>query len=202
MKRFELSAEDRAFVNQLKAARVLRPGDQVLRGTVGGTLVCCNEHLNREDAGLLGGITVVANLGGALLFSGKCGVVHSSLVDAVAEFMCQQLRETVVRKEHKTATFCVHAPCAAADVAHMSIIQQIDHMVRGAAKFAPEHTNCLVRIVEQSNVVFYHLDRKAWRRWYREYEIEALGRNDDPDDLDSEMVAKALGVRRFSEINV
>ncbi|MEK7996168.1 MAG: hypothetical protein AAB403_20405 [Planctomycetota bacterium] len=201
MKGPQLSAEDRAFVDQLKTAKALRPAGGTLDGVVGGTIVCCSEHL-MHDLAVFVGTTPVANLGGALLLSGKSDIVYESVADAVSEHMCQQVREIVSGKQHKTTTFCVHAPCTAAAVSQMTIVEQIDHMVRGAAKFPAEHTNCLVRVVEGSDVVFYRLDRNAWHRWYREYEIEALGRNDDPDDLDSEMVAKALGVRRFSEINV
>lgn len=195
----KLDADDRRYVTQLREAGVLKDDDgHKLNTPQGVIMVACSDgdqmgdvyehtcHLAESNSGKKRRVHTLMNHGGAMLLSPR----NLLYVDrAPDEFLIQQIAKARKTNGVNTVVLVVHAPCGAAEMAELSVVEVIDHMFRGKKQlkeYWPElKVACFIHVDFGNKKRMYFVKRKEWGIWYTQWETEEL------DRLDHEMEALA-----------
>lgn len=181
-----ISTADLVFIEQMKKADIL--GNHIperLHVEDGVILVCCSDgdqfdkvmdHM--RDAAIATGakprIHTFANHGGALLVSPDFHLFckHGNISD----FLLTQLAQAKAMKEINTIVLSVHAPCGAAAMSQMNVVQLINHMMR-AKNLVKERLHgvkvlCVLFVDYGSgNKQSYTIARKDWDRFIQSQDL-------------------------------
>lgn len=143
--------------------------------------VCCSEYV--ADEKFANGSIVIAVLGGATYLSRDDRLMNNDCV-VVAAFL--QFQVEAAQKEHADfpIILIVDVPCIALDTGPLDVVQQIRDMISGleASDLAVKtDVSCYLRINTSAGGSYYKIDKGLWAKWYRNYEVNVLGHEDDPD---------------------
>jgi len=144
-------------------------------------ILCCSEYVAEEKFSV--GSIVIAVLGGAMRLAEGCLMSVES--DTASSFLRQQIKEA--QKEHPNypIILIVDVPCIAFDAeGPLDVVQQIRDMISGleASDLAVKtDVSCYLRINTSAGGSYYKIDKGLWAKWYRNYEVNVLGHEDDPD---------------------
>ncbi len=208
----QLSSDDRRYIAGLREAGVLRDDDSRKLHTPNGViLVCCSDGDQSEDvyghtchlAEGNGGkrrLHPFMNHGGAALLSPRNLIYADHAPD---EYLIAQIRDAMPMKGIATIALVVHAPCGAANMVDLSVVEIIDHMFRGKKRLKELWPNmrvaCFVQVDFGDRKRMYFVKRKEFGAWYERWEIEELDRLDNDmeemSDLDPDTAREVLAAR-------
>ena len=139
MKPSILSPEDGRFILMLERGGVLQTHDFSKLETGNGIiLVTCSdgykileflehiEELIREGGGKFRP-HIFSGHGGAMLIAEDCPLYRKECAD---QFLLSQIADAHEMKDISTVILMVHAPCGAAKKAHLTVVQELAHLVR------------------------------------------------------------------------
>lgn len=175
-----LSPEDRETVKNLRESAVLVEiqNRHFAKHSTGHILVFCGDgdqsvDLLNHHIGLMTGQCqqcrphLLALNGGALLLSPEFPVAKNK----AGRVLLKQIRGAVALKNIQTVVLYTHAPCGAAGLAHVGLLEQIYFLLR--AKLLVKQSSsleiiCLFHIDKgEGNKRTYFVSRPAWNEWAR-----------------------------------
>ncbi len=192
-----LDETDKGYIAQLREGGVLKDDDgKKLHTPQGVIMVACSdgdqmadvfEHTCQlaESGGGKKRVHTLMNHGGAMLLSPRAPLYEDHAAD---EFLIRQINEARKMKKIDTVALVVHAPCGAANMADLSVIEVIDHMFRGKKQLKERWPNmkvaCFVHVDFGDRKRMYFVSREAFGAWYEQWEMDNIdGMGDDFEQL-------------------
>lgn len=160
-------------------------------------VVTCSEHIT-HDTGLYAkdSIVIAVNSGAVKLKPHEVsddrdgGISHQFLLDQIDQAIhtgCEHCPALPI-------ILIADIPCRFADDEMTGIVDRLDCAIRGKRELAKAgcQVSCLLRVSSPHNTVFYTVNDSKWDEWYRRYEIDVLGRQDDAEeDVDGPKIGDA-----------
>ncbi len=176
-----LSAEDAADIAELLREAVLLPHDGSKLQTKNGIIwVTCSDgdkildflehvlNIIREGNGRLRP-HIFTEHGGAMVIAEDFPLYP---LFRVAELMLAKIEDGHIMKNMDTVILMIHAPCSAAEKAHLNVIQELAYLIRGKRRIQEGMPNldvaCFIHVQDaEGNKVVHYVSSFAFEAWYK-----------------------------------
>lgn len=194
----QITVRDQKYLQSLHEAGVLKKNEGHKLATTNGAILVAGSdgeqftnvyyHAMRMVMDQEGtqSIHPLINRGGAMLLSPRNLIDENHAPDA---YVIAQIGEIAKKQEIGTVLLVVSATCPAAQDMDLSIVEVIDHMLRGKKRIKERWPHlkvaCFVQVDDSKSKHLFFISRFDFGRWYEQFEEEVLGRLDnDMEDLD------------------